>query len=49
MAIAGALISMIGTTPFLCIGRLFLGLAAGTMNVVFGKMITETLPEKQAS
>ena len=49
MAIFGSFITMIGTTPFLCIGRLFLGLAAGTTNVVFGKMITETFPQKQAA
>ena len=49
MAIFGSCLSMVGTTPFLSIGRLFLGLAAGTANVVFGKMITETMPEKEAS
>jgi len=46
MAIFGSCLSMVGTTPFLSIGRLFVGLAAGTANVVFGKMINETMPEK---
>ena len=39
---------MIGTTPFLTIGRLFLGIAAGIYNVIFGKVILENLPEKLA-
>ncbi len=49
MAIFGSLVTMVGTTPFLCIGRLFLGVAAGTFNVLLGKMIIETFPEKQAT
>lgn len=46
--IIGSAISMIGTTPFLSIGRLFIGIAAGTYNVIFGKMIVENMPDKLA-
>ena len=49
MAMFGSLTTMVGSTPFLCFGRFFVGLGGGTANVVFGKMITETLPEELAS
>ena len=48
IGILSALITMIGTTPFLVIGRLFLGVAAGAYNVIFGKMIVENMPESLA-
>ena len=46
IAIGSCLISMIGTTWFLTIGRLLLGISAGITNIVFGKMITENMPQK---
>ena len=46
IGIVSAAITMAGTTPFLTIGRFFLGIAAGMYNVIFGKMIVETMPEK---
>ena len=39
---------MIGTVPFLTIGRLLLGVAAGVYNVVFGKMIVENMSTQLA-
>ena len=39
IGIAGSAISMITSVPFLTIGRLLVGIAAGIYNVVFGKMI----------
>ena len=41
IGILSAAISMIGTTTFLTIGRLLLGIAAGAYNVIFSKMIVE--------
>ena len=41
-------IAMIGTVPFLIFGRFVLGIAAGVYNVIFGKMVIETMPEKSA-
>ena len=49
MAMFGSLATMVGSTPFLCFGRFFVGLGGGTANVVVGKMITETLPEELAA
>ena len=49
IAIISSLISMVGTTPFLTLGRFVLGIAAGFTNVIFGKMVTENMPEKLAS
>ena len=48
IGIVGPAICMIGTTPFLTIGRLLLGVAAGVYNVIFGKMIVENTPVKLA-
>ena len=49
IAIIGSLITMIATVPFLTIGRVLCGTSAGIANVVFGKMITENMPEKTAA
>ena len=49
LAIVSSAICMIGTTGLLTIGRLLLGVSAGIANVVFGKMITENMPEKLVS
>ena len=46
IGIISSAITMVGTTPFLTFGRLLLGIASGIYNVIFGKMIVETLPEK---
>mmetsp|Transcript_41624 Transcript_41624/g.54825 ORF Transcript_41624/g.54825 Transcript_41624/m.54825 type:complete len:103 (-) Transcript_41624:421-729(-) len=35
---------MVGNTAALTAGRFFIGLAGGVSNVVFGKMVTETIP-----
>ena len=48
VAIVSSGIAMIGTVPFLTTGRFLLGVAAGIYNVIFGKMIVETMPEKSA-
>ena len=48
IGIVSSAITMVGTVPFLTLGRLLLGLAAGVYNVIFGKMICETMPEKLA-
>ena len=48
-AIVSAGICMIGSVEFLTIGRVFLGIASGISNVIFGKMITENLPQKYIS
>ena len=39
---------MVGSTPFLTLGRLLLGIAAGLYNVIFGKVILENLPAELA-
>ena len=44
LGIASALPSMIVNVPMLTIARLLCGTSAGIYNVVFGKLITETLP-----
>ena len=44
IGIVSALISMSGSIPFLVIGRLLLGIAAGPYKVIFGKMIIENMP-----
>ena len=49
LAILDSAICMIGTTPFLTLGRLLGGISAGILNVVFGKMITENMPERLAA
>ena len=48
IGIISAAIPMIGSIPFLVIGRFLLGFASGINNVVYGKMIVETLPERLA-
>ena len=48
MGIASSSFSMLGTIPFLIIGRSFCGFAAGMYNVIYGKMILENLPEQLA-
>ena len=48
IGIMSSLISMTGTTTFLTIGRLSLGVAAGIYNVIFGKVILENMPERLA-
>lgn len=42
-------VSMAGNIPCLLIGRLLVGTSAGIANVVFGKMITENMPDYYAS
>ena len=49
LAILDSAICMIGNTPCLTFGRLLGGISAGILNVVFGKMITENMPERLAS
>ena len=49
LAILDSAICMIGTTPLLTLGRLLGGISAGILNVVFGKMITENMPERLAA
>ena len=49
IAIVGACICMIGNTTFLTLGRVLTGIAAGNLNVVFGKMINENFPDKHAA
>jgi len=49
MAIVAAAISMVTHTFMLSLGRLILGIAAGVMNVAFGKMINETIPSHLVS
>lgn len=44
ICILSSVVSMFEHTVTLSIGRLLLGTGAGIMNVVFGKMITETIP-----
>ena len=43
-AILGSAIAMLGNTAALTIGRFLIGIAGGVSNVVFGKMVTETIP-----
>ena len=43
IGIVGAVITMIATIPFLTIGRLLVGVAAGIHNVTFSKMIVENM------
>ena len=45
MAIIASGVSMVTHTAALTVGRLILGIAGGLVNVVFGKMINETIPE----
>ena len=49
LAILGSAICMVGTTPFLTLGRLVGGISAGIINVIFSKMLTENMPERLAS
>ena len=44
----GAAISMVGTTPFLTISRVLIGVGAGQYNVIFGKLVVENVPESLA-
>ena len=46
MAILAAAITMITHVAALSIGRVILGTSAGIMNVAFGKMVTETIPQQ---
>ena len=46
IAISGSAIAMICTVPALTIGRFLIGFAGGVSNVVFGKMIGETIPAR---
>ena len=45
IGIVGGAICMVGSVPFLIIGRILVGVAAGAYNVIFGKMITENMSE----
>ena len=38
VAIIGAVTTMVGTIPFLSLGRFIVGIAAGVYNVTFSKM-----------
>ena len=49
LAVIGSAICMFGGTVALSVGRVGVGLAAGCANVVFGKFITETMPDYYAS
>lgn len=49
IAISGSAIAMFCTVPTLTIGRFFIGFAGGVSNVVFGKMIGETIPTRVLS
>ena len=44
ICIFGACICMVGNTAFLTAGRVFVGIAAGIYNVVFGKCVVENVP-----
>ena len=46
IAISGSAIAMFCTVPALTIGRFLIGFAGGVSNVVFGKMIGETIPDR---
>ena len=48
LGIASAVFAMFGSTLFLTLGRFCNGFAAGTYNVIYGKMILENLPDKLA-
>ena len=48
MGVASAVFAMFGSVPFLTLGRFCNGFAAGTYNVIYGKMILENLPDKLA-
>ena len=45
LAIVASGVSMVTHTATLTVGRLILGIAGGLVNVSFGKMINETIPE----
>ena len=49
LAIIGSFIAMNGTVPFLILSRVLTGTAAGIVNICFGKMITENMPETVAA
>lgn len=49
LAIVSSLVTMAGTVAFLTIGRVLLGIAAGSMNVILAKLITENMPERYAA
>ena len=40
---------MVENVMYLSIGRFFLGVAGGCMNLIFAKIITENFPEKYAN
>ena len=44
ICIFGALVCMVGNTAFLTAGRIFVGIAAGIYNVIFGKCVVENMP-----
>ena len=48
VGVASAVLAMIGSIPFLSIGRFCCGFAGGIYNVICGKMIMENLPDKLA-
>lgn len=48
-AIVGATITMVGTVPFLSIGRILIGIAGGVSNVTYGKFILENMPNDLAA
>ena len=40
---------MIGNVLFLTLGRFILGIAGGSMNVIFAKILSENFPDKYAA
>jgi len=49
VAILGCAVCMVPHTATLSLGRVLLGIAGGIENVIFGKMITETIPDRYIS
>ena len=49
IAIVGAAICMGVNVPYLCVGRILVGIAAGVSNVTYGKFIMENMPQALAA
>ena len=49
MTVISCMFTMIENVMYLSIGRFFLGVAGGCMNLIFAKIITENFPEKYAN
>ena len=49
IAITGSLVSMIGVTWALTLGRIFVGISSGISNPVFGRFVVENMPGELAA